>query len=68
MFRADLLLYPDPWPKKRHNRRRFVSAEALAHFHRILQPDGQFLFASDIEDYVAWTRQHGGGTRRLRDW
>ncbi len=52
------LLYPDPWPKTRHNKRRFVSPESLAQFHRILKPRGLFLFASDIDDYVAWTRDH----------
>jgi tRNA (guanine-N7-)-methyltransferase len=57
-FERIYLLYPDPWPKARHNKRRFVSAETIAHFHRVLQPGGQFLFASDIADYVAWTRAH----------
>ena len=52
------LLYPDPWPKARHNKRRFVGAETLAQFHRILEPGGLFLFASDIADYVAWTQEH----------
>ena len=52
------LLYPDPWPKSRHLKRRFVGPETLSHFHRVLQPGGLFLFASDIEDYVAWTRAH----------
>ena len=52
------LLYPDPWPKARHAKRRFVSAETLGHFHRLLKPGGLFLFASDIADYVGWTRQH----------
>ncbi len=52
------LLYPDPWPKARHAKRRFVNAETLAHFHRLLKPAGLFLFASDIADYVDWTRQH----------
>ncbi len=52
------LLYPDPWPKARHNKRRFVSAETLAHIHRLLVPDGLFLFASDIADYIDWTRDH----------
>ena len=60
------LLYPDPWPKSRHNKRRFVGPETLAHFHRVLKPDGLFLFASDIDDYVSWTRahiaEHGGFT------
>ena len=53
-FERIYLLYPDPWPKARHNKRRFVSAETLAHFHRILKPGGLFLFASDIDEYVAW--------------
>jgi tRNA (guanine-N7-)-methyltransferase len=52
------LLYPDPWPKERQKKRRFVNAENLEHFHRILKPDGKFLFASDIPDYVDWTREH----------
>ena len=51
------LLYPDPWPKARHVKRRFVSAETLALFHRLLIPGGLFLFASDIADYVDWTRE-----------
>jgi tRNA (guanine-N7-)-methyltransferase len=52
------LLYPDPWPKERQKRRRFVNAENLAQFYRVLKPEGFFLFASDIADYVDWTRQH----------
>jgi len=49
------LLYPDPWPKTRHHRRRLVSQENLRHFHRLLRPGGLFLFASDIAHYVQWT-------------
>ncbi len=52
------LLYPDPWPKERQKKRRFVNAANLAQFHRLLKPDGLFLFASDIPDYVEWTRDH----------
>jgi tRNA (guanine-N7-)-methyltransferase len=52
------LLYPDPWPKERQKKRRFVNAENLAHFQRVLKPGGLFLFASDISDYVDWTLQH----------
>ena len=57
-FERVYLLYPDPWPKARHNKRRFVSAGNLAQIHRILVPGGLFRFASDIDDYVAWTREH----------
>lgn len=49
------LLYPDPWPKRRHNKRRFVSDERLAAIARVLRPGGRFLFASDIDHYVGWT-------------
>jgi tRNA (guanine-N7-)-methyltransferase len=52
------LLYPDPWPKERQKKRRFVNAENLAHIQRVLKPGAQFWFASDIEDYVDWTREH----------
>jgi tRNA (guanine-N7-)-methyltransferase len=49
------LLYPDPWPKRRQNKRRFVSAESLTLIARALKPGGLFRFASDIDDYVGWT-------------
>ncbi len=54
------LLYPDPWPKKRHWKRRFVSDDNIARIARILKPGGQFRFASDIEAYVDWTLAHLG--------
>lgn len=49
------LLYPDPWPKARQNKRRFVNADTLKQMARVLKPGGLFLFASDIVDYVEWT-------------
>jgi tRNA (guanine-N7-)-methyltransferase len=49
------LLYPDPWPKPRQHKRRFVSEENLKALARILRPGGQLRFASDIEDYCMWT-------------
>jgi tRNA (guanine-N7-)-methyltransferase len=52
------LLYPDPWPKERQKKRRFVNPANLGHFHRLLKPEGLFLFASDIPDYVDWAREH----------
>jgi len=54
------LFYPDPWPKKRHWKRRFVSPVNLARFARVLKPGGLFRFASDIEGYVNWTLVHVG--------
>lgn len=52
------LLYPDPWHKSRHHKRRFVSPENLEKMKRVLQPGSLFRFASDIEAYVNWTLQH----------
>ncbi len=52
------LLYPDPWPKKKHNKRRFVSKTSLDAMARILKPNGLFYFATDIEDYANWTLAH----------
>jgi tRNA (guanine-N7-)-methyltransferase len=49
------LLYPDPWPKRRHWKRRFVQDESVAAIARVVRPGGDFRFASDIADYVAWT-------------
>jgi tRNA (guanine-N7-)-methyltransferase len=51
------LLYPDPWPKARHHRRRFVTSEHLAPLARVLQPGAAFRVATDIPDYVRQTMQ-----------
>jgi tRNA (guanine-N7-)-methyltransferase len=55
---AVYLLYPDPWPKTRHHKRRFVSPVTLAELARVIRPGGQFYFATDIEDYANWTLAH----------
>lgn len=52
------ILYPDPWPKKRHHKRRFINGETLGFLARALKPGGEFRFASDIPDYIAWTLAH----------
>ena len=57
LARVDLL-FPDPWPKKRHWKRRFVGPANLDRLARVLAPGGHFRFASDIESYVEWTLRH----------
>ncbi|RFC62924.1 tRNA (guanosine(46)-N7)-methyltransferase TrmB [Fulvimarina endophytica] len=52
------LFYPDPWPKKRHFKRRFVNEKNLDRFARVLKPGAKFRFASDIDTYVNWTLLH----------
>ena len=49
------LLYPDPWPKARHHRRRFVTPEHLDPLARCLKPGAEFRVATDIPDYVRQT-------------
>jgi len=49
------LLYPDPWPKKRHHRRRFVTQDHLAPLYTVLAPGAEFRVATDIPDYVRQT-------------
>jgi len=49
------ILFPDPWPKARHNKRRIVQAEAVAEFARLLKRGGTLRFASDWADYVDWS-------------
>jgi len=49
------ILFPDPWPKARHHKRRIVQAETVAEFARLLRPGGSLRFASDWADYVDWS-------------
>jgi tRNA (guanine-N7-)-methyltransferase len=54
LVRVDLI-YPDPWPKRRHWKRRFIQDASLVEIARIVKPGGEFRFATDIPDYAAWT-------------
>jgi tRNA (guanine-N7-)-methyltransferase len=49
------LLYPDPWPKVRHWKRRFVQDDSVAEIARVLKPGTVFRVATDIPHYAAWT-------------
>jgi len=49
------ILFPDPWPKLRHHKRRLIQAETVAELARVLRPGGRLRFASDWADYVDWT-------------
>jgi len=48
------ILYPDPWPKKRHWKRRFLSDERILRLGRILRPGGELRFATDWPAYAEW--------------
>lgn len=49
------VLHPDPWPKRKHWRRRIVSQAFLTEMYRLVKPGGELRIASDIPHYIAWT-------------
>jgi tRNA (guanine-N7-)-methyltransferase len=69
------ILFPDPWPKKRHHKRRFIQTRILDEFARVLKPGADLRFASDDPGYVEWALEHFLAhhafewlARRARDW
>ncbi len=48
------VLYPDPWPKRRHNKRRLISADMIDELARAARPGAILRFATDIDDYAGW--------------
>ena len=69
------VLYPDPWPKRRQRKRRFVSDSNLARLVRALKPGAPLRFATDIDDYAGWvlarmlrSRDFAWGARDAEDW
>lgn len=69
------VLHPDPWPKKRHYKRRMISPWFFAEAARLLKPGADLRVASDIPDYVRWTLMHAQSAtgfewtaKRADDW
>ena len=76
------VLYPDPWPKKRHHKRRFLSPANIKALANILKPGAELRIATDIGDYarailsamrkcddLVWTAEGPGDWRnRPADW
>lgn len=56
-FSRIFILFPDPWPKKRHAKRRLIQPAFLDQLADVLQPKGQLRFASDDGNYVAWVQE-----------
>lgn len=52
------LIHPDPWPRRRHWKRRFVQDATIAALARVLAGGGEFRFVCDIDHYVDWTLAH----------
>ncbi len=49
------VLFPDPWPKTRHHKRRLINAETVAELARVMKPGAVLRFATDWADYLGWT-------------
>jgi tRNA (guanine-N7-)-methyltransferase len=60
------ILFPDPWPKTRHHKRRLVDATTVAELARVLAPGGTLRFASDWADYVDWALARIGANPAFR--
>jgi tRNA (guanine-N7-)-methyltransferase len=69
------ILFPDPWPKTRHHKRRFVQMELLDQLARVMKPHAELRLASDDAPYFAWALEHirahpsfEWAARRATDW
>jgi tRNA (guanine-N7-)-methyltransferase len=51
------ILFPDPWPKARHHKRRLINAAIVAELARVMKPGAELRFATDWADYIGWTLQ-----------
>ena len=51
------LIHPDPWPKRRHWKRRFVQDASVVQLARVLRHGGELRFVTDVADYASWTLQ-----------
>ncbi|MBX9593674.1 MAG: tRNA (guanine(46)-N(7))-methyltransferase TrmB [Roseomonas sp.] len=60
------LMFPDPWPKTRHAKRRFVHPEMIAIVARVLKPGGIWRVASDDPTYQEWVREVFAGQAIFR--
>jgi tRNA (guanine-N7-)-methyltransferase len=61
-----VVLYPDPWPKRRHRKRRLLGEAMLGRLARLLKPGGDLLFATDIDDYSAFVLARAARISGLR--
>lgn len=61
------LLFPDPWPKARHHKRRLVQQEFLSAVERVLAPGGEFLFKTDHAEYFEWASEELRAHPSLRE-
>jgi len=59
------LYFSDPWPKKRHHKRRIVQARSLGEFHRVLKPCGELRIVTDHDELWQWCEEHATAASAL---
>ena len=52
------ILFPDPWPKAKHKKRRIINESSIKEYSRILKKDGKIIVATDSKDYQHWILMH----------
>lgn len=65
------IMFPDPWPKKRHHKHRLIQPVFLEHLARVLKPGGEVRFTTDHEPYFLWAMEHwqqAPGWKSLGTW
>jgi tRNA (guanine-N7-)-methyltransferase len=62
------MLFLDPWPKKRHHKRRLIQNNFLKQLHTILKPNGQIYIATDHPSYQEWVEKRALDTSDLFVW
>jgi tRNA (guanine-N7-)-methyltransferase len=65
IFDAIYLLFADPWPKKRHFKRRFIQKESIETVHRLLKNEGSWFVATDHADYRLWALKNFENNQHL---
>ena len=60
------ILFPDPWPKTRHKKRRLIQADFIAEAARLLKPGAPLRFATDWADYADWTLERFAASPHFR--
>ena len=65
-FSRVFVLYPDPWQKRRHNKRRLIAESVIDALARVMRKGAELRFATDIDDYAGWTLAHFLASRHFR--
>jgi len=52
------VFHPDPWPKKRHYKKRLIQTDFLDALYKVLKSDGEVYLSTDFKDYADWIIDH----------